>query len=326
MIKKIGILTSGGDAPAMNCAIAGVVKSAHAKGIEVYGIRDGYKGLYNAWFEKITVEQTTDIMSKGGTILGSARFVEFKEESTRKVAIENLKKEGIEALVVIGGDGSYMGAQRLTEMGINCVGLPGTIDNDIVSSDFTIGFDTALNTVVEAVDRIRDTMQSHNRACVVEIMGNGCGDLVTYAAVGTGAEIVSPAEDLLSIEEMGQRAKKLREQGKRSLIILISEKSYDVPSSEIAKRIEQISGFETRATILGHIQRGGKPTAMDRYLAFTGAMFAVDQLVEGKGGLFIGLENNKLVARDIQQTLNMKAADKKPFIRKLREANEQFSK
>lgn len=324
MVKKIGILTSGGDSPAMNNAIAGVVKAAYSKGIEVYGIRDGYKGLYHAWFEKLTVEQTFDIISKGGTMLGSARFVEFKQESIRQQAVKNLKKAGIEALVVIGGDGSYMGAQKLTEMGINCIGLPGTIDNDIISSEFTIGFDTALNTVVEAVDKIRDTGQSHHRANVIEIMGNGCGDLVTYAAVGTAAEIFSPTEDLLTVEEIAQKAKQFYEQGKRSIIILISEKSYDISANQIAKRVQEVSGYETRATILGHMQRGGRPNAMDRYLAYTSAIYAVEKIVEGKGGLFIGLENNKLVARDINATLNIKAADKKPFIEKLRAVNDYY--
>ncbi|QVK07071.1 6-phosphofructokinase [Mycoplasma mycoides] len=326
MIKKIGILTSGGDAPGMNNAIAGVVKTAASKGIEVYGINDGYKGLVNGWFEKLNVEKTLDILSRGGTYLGSARLPEFKELEVRQKAVANLKKAGIEALVVIGGDGSYMGAQKLTEMGINCIGLPGTIDNDISSTDYTIGFHTALNTIVEAVDRIRDTMQSHNRADVVEIMGNGCGDLVTYTAVATGAEIFSPAEDLLTIEQMGQKAKQFRLLGKKSLIILVSEKSYGISAEEIAEKIQKISGYETKATVLGHIQRGGRPTAMDRYIAFTAGMFAVERLAEGKGGLFIGLENNKLVARDIDSTLNMKKEDKKPFINYLREINGYFSK
>ncbi|ATZ17776.1 6-phosphofructokinase [Mesoplasma melaleucae] len=323
-MKKIGVLTSGGDAPGMNNAIAGVVKAAEAQGIEVCGVRDGYKGLINGWFEKLDSKFALEIISKGGTVLGSARLPEFKEESVRLKAVEQLKAHEIEALVVIGGDGSYMGAQRLTEMGINCIGLPGTIDNDIVSSDYTIGFDTALNTVIEAVEKVRDTMQSHNRAAVIEVMGNGCGDLVTYAAIATQAEIFSPSESKLTVEQICEQAKKFADAKHRSLIILISEKQLD--AHELAKKVEQASGYETRTTILGHIQRGGRPTGMDRYLAFTAAIYAVDKLVEGKGGLYIGLSDNKLVARDIESTLNMPKADKTEFIDKIRLLNAKISK
>ncbi|PPE04967.1 6-phosphofructokinase [Entomoplasma ellychniae] len=319
MLKKIGVLTSGGDAPGMNNAIAGVVKSAHAKGIEVFGIKDGYKGLINGWFTKLDSDFTLDIISKGGTVLGSARLPEFKEESVRQKAVDQLRKHGIEALVVIGGDGSYMGAQRLTEMGINCVGLPGTIDNDIVSSDYTIGFDTALNTVIESVDKIRDTMTSHNRAAVVEVMGNRCGDLVTYAAIGTQAEVFSPSESKLTEEEICIQVKKLADINHRSVIILISEKQFDAKA--LAKKIQEVSGYDTRATILGHTQRGGRPTGMDRYLAFTAAMFAVEKLIAGEGGLYIGIENNQLVARDIESTLNMPKPDRTQIINKIRILN-----
>ncbi|WP_027062943.1 6-phosphofructokinase [Mesoplasma seiffertii] len=322
MIKKIGVLTSGGDAPGMNAAVAGVVKAASAKGIEVYGIKDGYKGLVNGWIEKIDVDFAQEILTRGGTALGSARLPEFKEEAVRQVAVDNLKKAGIEALVVCGGDGSYMGAQRLTEMGINCVGLPGTIDNDIVSSDYTIGFDTALNTIVEAIDRIRDTMQSHNRAAVVEVMGNHCGDLALYAGTATGCEVISTSESQLTEEEICQQVKVLAEAGKRSVIVLVSEKLYD--ANKLAEKVEAVSGYVTRATILGHTQRGGIPTAMDRYLAITSAIYAVEQLANGNGGVYVGLDGNKLVARDIDSTLNMPRKDKSQEIATIRLLNAQF--
>ncbi|WP_342258564.1 6-phosphofructokinase [Spiroplasma endosymbiont of Dioctria linearis] len=319
MIKKIGVLTSGGDAPGMNAAVASVIKTAISKGIEPYIIRDGYKGLVNNWIEKVDINFAADIISKGGTVIGSARLPEFKEESVRQKAVANLKILKIEALVVIGGDGSYQGAEKLTKMGINCVGLPGTIDNDIVSSDYTIGFDTALNTVINALDQVRDTIQSHNRCIVVEIMGNGCGDLTLYAATGSGAEVFSTKENCLSEQEIIEQVKVLHDKNKRSVIVAVAEKIYNV--NELAKKIEKQTGYETRATILGHIQRGGKPTAMDRYLAVKAGIFAVEELIAGKGGLYIGMSNNNLVARDIESTLNMPKVDKNEEYKKLREIN-----
>ncbi|ASP28628.1 6-phosphofructokinase [Spiroplasma corruscae] len=320
MIKKIGVLTSGGDAPGMNAVISSVVKAAISKSIKPFVVRDGYKGLYNDWIEEVDAIFADNIISKGGTVIGSARFPEFKEEEIRKVAVENLKKRGIEALVVIGGDGSYQGAEKLTKMGINCIGIPGTIDNDIVSSDYTVGFDTALNTVVRSIDSIRDTMQSHNRCSVVEIMGNGCGDLTLYGAIATGAEVFSTKESFLSEEEIVKQVEILAKEKKRSVIVAVAEKIYtDVHS--LASKIEKASGYVTRATVLGHVQRGGTPTAMDRYLAVNSGIFAVDKLVEGKGGLYIGMSENKLVARDIESTLNMPRVDKTEEYTKIREIN-----
>ncbi|WP_031543308.1 6-phosphofructokinase [Mesoplasma photuris] len=324
MIKKIGVLTSGGDAPGMNAAVAGVVRAAHAKGIEVYGVRDGYLGLINGWFEKLDIDFAQNIMNRGGTALGSARLPEFKEVSVREKAVKNLKDFGIEALVVCGGDGSYMGAQRLTEMGINCIGLPGTIDNDIVSSDYTIGFDTALNTIVESIDKVRDTMQSHNRCGVIEVMGNQCGDLALYAAIATGAEVFSNSESKLSEDEIVEQVTKLKKAGKRSVIVIVSENIYD--SAALAKKIEAGSGYVTRATVLAHTQRGGIPTAMDRHLAVTTATYAVEQLAEGKGGLYVGLDGTDLIARDIESTLNMPRKDQSNKIKTFRLLNSQFGK
>lgn len=322
MIKKIGVLTSGGDAPGMNAAVSAVIRAAYAKNIEVYLVRDGYKGLINNWIEKTNLEFAQEILNRGGTAIGSARLPEFKEEKVRKKAVANLKAKGIEALVVIGGDGSYMGAEKLTGMGINCIGLPGTIDNDIVSSDYTIGFDTALNTVVEAIDRVRDTMQSHNRAAVIEVMGNRCGDLALYGGTTTGAEVISTSESKLSETEIIEQVKKMAQAKKRSVIVVVSEKIYpDV--HKLAEKIEKASGYVTRATVLGHTQRGGVPTAMDRYLAIRAAMFAVDKLVAGQGGLYIGLDGTQLVARDINSTLNMPRKDRSQEIMEIRSLNAQ---
>lgn len=202
MIKKIGVLTSGGDAPGMNAAIRGVVRSALTEGLEVMGIYDGYLGLYEDRMVQLDRYSVSDMINRGGTFLGSARFPEFRDENIRAVAIENLKKRGIDALVVIGGDGSYMGAMRLTEMGFPCIGLPGTIDNDIKGTDYTIGFFTALSTVVEAIDRLRDTSSSHQRISVVEVMGRYCGDLTLAAAIAGGCEFVVVPEVEFSREDL----------------------------------------------------------------------------------------------------------------------------
>ncbi|AXK50854.1 6-phosphofructokinase [Spiroplasma alleghenense] len=325
MIKKIGVLTSGGDAPGMNAAVGAVVKTAIANGITPYVVKDGYKGLINNWIEEVNETFANDIISRGGTVIGSARLPEFKEVEVRQKAVKNLKALGIEALVVIGGDGSYQGAQKLTEMGINCIGLPGTIDNDIVSSDFTIGFDTALNTVVESIDKIRETAQSHNRCIVVEIMGNACGDLTLYGAIATGAEVISTPESKLTEEQICEQVTKLAKANRRSVIVAISEKMY--PSAdELAKKIQKASGYDSRATVLGHTQRGGSPTAMDRYLSVTAGIFAVEQIIAGKGGLYIGLYKNELVARDIDKTLNMKHKDVREFTDKIRAINANIKK
>ncbi len=305
MIKKIGVLTSGGDAPGMNAAIRAVIRAALAKGIEVYGIRDGYLGLHRDRIEKLDRRSVSDIINRGGTMLGSARFPAFKEESVRREAIANLNKHGIEALVVIGGDGSYMGAKKLTEMGYPCIGLPGTIDNDIAGTDFTIGFDTALNVVMEAIDRLRDTSTSHKRISVVEVMGRHCGDLAMAAAVAGGAEFVIVPEKGFKKEELLAQIDEGISSGKCHAIITICEHVTDV--NALANLIELHTGLETRATILGHIQRGGSPTARDRILASRMGAYAVDLLIEGQGGRCVGLLKNELVHHDIIDCIeNMK--------------------
>ncbi len=228
MIKKIGVLTSGGDAPGMNAAIRGVVRSALTEGLEVMGIYDGYLGLYEDRMVQLDRYSVSDMINRGGTFLGSARFPEFRDENIRAVAIENLKKRGIDALVVIGGDGSYMGAMRLTEMGFPCIGLPGTIDNDIKGTDYTIGFFTALSTVVEAIDRLRDTSSSHQRISVVEVMGRYCGDLTLAAAIAGGCEFVVVPEVEFSREDLVNEIKAGIAKGKKHAIVAITEHMCDV--------------------------------------------------------------------------------------------------
>ncbi|WP_261816165.1 6-phosphofructokinase [Vibrio gallicus] len=297
MIKKIGVLTSGGDAPGMNAAVRGVVRTALSKGLEVYGVHDGYLGLYEDRIEKLGRSSVSDVINKGGTFLGSARFPEFKDEAVRQKAIENLNKHGIEALVVIGGDGSYMGAKKLTEMGYPCIGLPGTIDNDIAGTDYTIGYLTALNTVIDAIDRLRDTSSSHQRISIVEIMGRHCGDLALMSAIAGGCEYIITPERSWSKEDLIQAIEEGIEKGKKHAIIALTELMFD--ANELAKDIETATGRETRATVLGHIQRGGRPTAFDRVLASRMGNYAVHLLMEGHGGRCVGIQKEELVHHDI---------------------------
>lgn len=310
MVKKIGVLTSGGDAPGMNAAIRGVVRTALSKGIEVCGIYDGYLGLYEGRIEKLDRSSVSDVINRGGTFLGSARFPEFKEVAVREKAIENLKAHGIEALVVIGGDGSYMGAKKLTEMGYPCIGLPGTIDNDIAGTDYTIGYLTALNTVIDAIDRLRDTSSSHQRISIVEIMGRHCGDLTLMAAIAGGCEYIITPENDLDKNVLIQNIQDGIEKGKKHAIIAMTELQMD--PDELAKDIEKATGRETRATVLGHIQRGGCPTAFDRILASRMGNYAVDLLLEGHGGRCVGIQKEELVHHDIIDAIeNMKRPVKK---------------
>ncbi len=308
MIKKLGVLTSGGDSPGMNAAIRAVVRTGLTNGLEVYGVSDGYLGLYEGKIEKLERSSVSDIINRGGTILGTARFPEFKQEEVRRKAIKNLEAHGIEALVVIGGDGSYMGAKALTEMGYPCIGLPGTIDNDIAGTDFTIGFDTALNVAVDAIDRLRDTSSSHKRISLLEVMGRHCGDLALSAAVAGGAEAAIVPEKGLDKTALFRKIESGIARGKRHALIVICERIADV--SALANQIEGRTEIETRATILGHIQRGGSPTARDRILASRMGAYAVELLLEGHGGRCVGLLNNNLVHHDIIECLTTM---KRPF-------------
>lgn len=304
MVKCIGVLTSGGDAPGMNAAVRAVARTCLNKGIEVYGVRLGYKGLYEGDFIKFDRHSTRNIINLGGTFLKSARFPEFKDPEIRKVAIQQMKKVGIEALVVIGGDGSYTGALKLTEMGVNCIGIPGTIDNDIPNTDYTVGFDTALNTVVDALDRLRDTSSSHQRCTILEVMGRRCGDLAINAGIAAGAEMIITSEIGFDEVKVIERLKASKESDKKHAIVVITEHITDV--NELAKKVEAETGFETRANVLGHMQRGGRPSARDRVLASRMGVYAVELLEADKGGLCVSEINGEIKGLDIIETLSQK--------------------
>lgn len=298
-IKKIGILTSGGDAPGMNAAIRAVVRSAIYKGIETVGIYDGFRGLVNEKFRKLERQDVSGLLNKGGTILYSARFPEFKDEEVRLKAVEILKKNEIDALVVIGGDGTYMGGYKLSLLGIPCIGVPATIDNDIVSTEYTIGFDTTLNTIVECVDRLRDTTTSHYRCTVVEVMGRHCPDLAIRAGISCGAECVIGTIEEYSDEKILEVAHRSKKAGKRNCVIIVCE--HTVPVKHIEDVLNQDGTYETRATILGHIQRGGSPSAFDRVLASRLGDYAVELLSEGKTGVCVGVKGEELTYMDIEE-------------------------
>ncbi|QDP40844.1 6-phosphofructokinase [Radiobacillus deserti] len=300
-MKKIGVLTSGGDSPGMNAAVRAVVRKAIYHDVEVYGIYNGYQGLIDGNIKKMELGSVGDIIQRGGTILYSARCEEFKTEEGQNKGIEQLNKFGIEGLIVIGGDGSFRGAEKLTKKGYPCIGVPGTIDNDIPGTDFTIGFDTALNTVIEAIDKIRDTATSHERTYVIEVMGRNAGDLALWSGLADGAESILIPEQKDDFDEVIDRLKKGHERGKKHSIIVLAE---GVGSGfDYGKRIKEATNLETRVTILGHIQRGGSPTGNDRVLASRLGAKAVDLLLEGKAGRMVGIQNNKLVDHDIIEIL-----------------------
>lgn len=312
MLKRIGILTSGGDAPGMNVAVRAVTRKALNEGIEVIGIYEGFKGIIERKFEVFNRKSVSNIINRGGTILGTARFPEFQDPAIRQQAAEILKEEGIDALVVVGGNGSYMGAKLLTdELGVNCIGLPGTIDNDIPGTDTTIGFSTALATIVEAIDKIRDTSSSHNRANVVEVMGRNAGDLAIFAGVATGAEaIIIPEVEVDKQMIFDKLREDFQVKKKNHEIIIIAEGVIGTrgieSSAQLALEIEQETGMETRATVLGHIQRGGSPVPEDRILASQFGVRAVELLLQGKGGLCVGIENGVVTQHDIVEALEQK--------------------
>ena len=304
MVKCIGVLTSGGDAPGMNAAIRAVTRTCLNRGIKVYGVRLGFKGLHDGEFIEFDSHSTRNIINIGGTFLKSARFPEFAQPEIREEAIKKMKEVGMEALVVIGGDGSFHGALRLTEMGINCIAIPGTIDNDIPDTDFTIGFDTALNTIVDALDRLRDTSSSHQRCTILEVMGRRCGDLAVHAGLACGAEMIVTSEIGFNEEEVIKTLKESKATDKKHALVVITEHITDV--HELAKRVEAATGFETRANVLGHMQRGGRPSARDRVLASRMGIKAVELLEEGKGGLCISDVKGEIVGLPIEEVLGHK--------------------
>jgi 6-phosphofructokinase 1 len=314
---KIAVLTSGGDAPGMNACVRAVVRSTINNGFEAYGVFDGYKGLYEGKIKKLERNDVGQILNRGGTILGSSRLESFKEEGIRQVAVNNLKALGIENLVCIGGDGTYRGAMALNKMGINCIAIPGTIDNDIASTEFTIGFFTALDTAIDAIDKLRDTSFSHQRCTVVEVMGRNCGDLSIFSGIATGAEIVITKDTGYNEEDILKQVKKAESMGKRHLIVVVAEHITDV--SKLAQKIQENSGYEARATVLGYIQRGGTPSSFDRILASKMGVHAVDLLKEGKGGNAVFTKSLDVghIKLDEALSINIKPSDLYQYLPKL---------
>ncbi|HEY8892057.1 MAG TPA: 6-phosphofructokinase [Clostridium sp.] len=302
-MKTIAVLTSGGDAPGMNAAIRSVVRMAIYKGIRVMGIKRGYSGLISGEIFDMDRHSVSDIIHRGGTILRTSRCEEFKTEAGRKKAVNVLRVFGIDGLVVIGGDGSFKGAQLLSEMGIATVGIPGTIDNDLPYSEYSIGFDTALNTVLDAINKIRDTSSSHERISIVEVMGRNCGDIALYAGIGGGAEEVIIPEKGYEIDALCKTIFEGKLRGKMHNLIILAEGVGG--ANELAKQVEEITGIESRATILGHIQRGGSPSAFDRMLASRMGVAAVEVLIEGKSGRVIGMRDGKIIDEDINEALEI---------------------
>jgi 6-phosphofructokinase 1 len=295
-MKRIAVLTSGGDAPGMNAAIRAVVRSGMYHGLEVFGVYRGYTGLIQGDMKRLTLGSVGDIIHRGGTILYSARCEEFRTEEGRQKAVEQLRKHQIDGLIVIGGDGTFRGAQQLTALGFPTIGVPGTIDNDIPLTDFTIGFDTAVNTVIDCIDKIRDTATSHERTYVIEVMGRDAGDIALWAGLADGAESILIPEEPFELDEIISRLKRGSERGKKHSIILVAE---GVGSGvEIGEKIKQATGLETRVTVLGHVQRGGSPTAFDRVLASRMGAKAVELLLEGKGGKMVAIQNHHVLGID----------------------------
>ena len=312
-MKSIAVLTSGGDAPGMNAAVRAVVRTACQRGIKVYGVDRGYTGLIKGDVHEMNLRSVSDIITRGGTILYSARCPEFKTEEGIQKAVDTCKRVGIDGMVIIGGDGSFRGARDLSLRGIPCIGLPGTIDNDISCTDYTIGYDTCLNTIVQMVDRIRDTSESHDRCTVVEVMGRGAGYLALESGIAVGATSILVPEVEYDIErDIIARIREFQKTGKRHFIVIVAEGVGG--TEEIAKKIEAETGVESRATILGHVQRGGSPTARDRIMASQMGSRAVDLLTQGIGNRVVGIRDNKIVDFDIFEALKMtKTIDMKDY-------------
>lgn len=302
--KTIGILTSGGDAPGMNAAIRSVVRAAIKKGMKVVGIKRGYNGLINGDMEEMNMRSVSDIIQRGGTVLYTARCLEFKEEAGVLKAVQTCKDSGIDGIVVIGGDGSFRGAADLSKNGIPCVGIPGTIDNDISCTEYTVGYDTAMNTAMEMVDKIRDTAQSHDRCSVVEVMGRRAGYIALNTGIACGATCILVPEIEYNMDDIISKIRTAQKLGKQNFIILVAEGIGH--SYEMAKEIEDATGIETRATILGHVQRGGNPTVRDRVCASQLGYHAVELLSQGIGNRVVGFQQDKIVDFDIQEALSMK--------------------
>ena len=303
-VKTIGVLTSGGDAPGMNAAIRAAVRRGLQKGVQMKGILKGYDGLMNEEIIDMTARDVSDTIERGGTILYTARCAEMRTPEGQKRAADVCRKHGIDGLVVIGGDGSFAGAQKLANLGVNTIGIPGTIDLDIACTDYTIGFDTAVNTAMEAIDKVRDTSTSHERCSVIEVMGRDAGYLALWCGIANGAEkILMPEEKDYDEKALIKDILENKKRGKKNYIIINAEGVGD--SINMAKRIEEATGMETRATILGHMQRGGSPTCKDRVYASMMGALAVDLLIAGKTCRVVGYRHGEFVDFDINEALAM---------------------
>lgn len=302
--KSIAVLTSGGDAPGMNAAVRAVVRSGINMGMKVYGVYRGYNGLLNGDVKEMNLRSVSEIIGNGGTMLYTARSEEFKKKEAQERAADYCRSMGISGVVVIGGDGSFRGAQALTNAGINCIGVPGTIDNDIACSEYTVGFDTAMNTAIDMVDRIRDTAQSHDRCSIVEVMGRRCGDIALQTGISAGATAILVPEVEFNIEkDVISRIINTQKTGKKHFIIVVAEGVGKV--NDLAKYIEQRLGIEARATILGHVQRGGSPTVRDRVVASQMGYKAVELLNQGFGNRVVVMRDGKITDLDIDEALSM---------------------
>lgn len=313
-VKTIGILTSGGDAPGMNALVRSVVRTALFNDIEVKGVLKGYNGLMNRNYKAMNLRSVSGILELGGTILYSARCLEFKEDAGVELAKENCIKDGIDGLIVCGGDGSFRGARDLSLKGIPCIGVPGTIDNDIAASEYSIGFDTAVNTVVENIDKLRDTSESHDRCSVVEVMGRNCGDIALQSAICCGAVSVLIPEIPFDLErDVIGKMKHTLDTGKSHFIVIVAEGvckerfggEEEFSSARLAKYIQEKTGVESRATVIGHVQRGGSPSAYDRVAASRMGHYAVELLKNGIGNRVVAMKSGKIVDYDILEALQM---------------------
>lgn len=302
-MKTIGVLTSGGDAPGMNAAVRSIVRSALKKGMKVFGVRRGYCGLIEDDIFEMDELSVAGIINKGGTMLYTARCAEFRTEEGVTKAVENCKKHGIEGMVVIGGDGSFQGAAHLSRHGVATVGLPGTIDNDIACTEYTIGYDTAMNTAMELMDKLSDTSQSHDRCSVVEVMGRGAGYIAVNTAVASGAlEIITKEVDF-DLDKIAKKMLECKAKGKQNFIVVVAENIGR--AEEFSKLIQEKTGIESRATILGHVQRGGSPTVRDRVVATEMGYYAVELLEQNKDNRVVGMQDNKIVDFDVYEALEM---------------------
>lgn len=301
-MNRLAVLTSGGDAPGMNAVIRAVVRKAVYHECEVWGVYRGYSGLINDDMVQMDLGSVGDIIHRGGTILYSARSEEFMTDAGQDKACDNLKRRGIEGVIVIGGDGTFRGSEKLAERGIRTIGVPGTIDNDIPGTDFTIGFDTAVNTVIHAIDKIRDTATSHERTYIIEVMGRDAGDIALWAGLAGGAESILIPEASFEIEELVERLERGRKRGKKHSIIIVAE---GIASGvTIGEKIKERTGLETRVIVLGHLQRGGSPSALDRVLASQMGAMAVDLLLAGETRKMVGIRSNRLVGINMSEALS----------------------